>query len=349
MGSKSTLLAILCASIVITAGGFRSMEPLRTPENNNGCDQLAHPNSNCHDEMKKECVEDLRHILRQQHDWIKVHAAEFLLQLGHPEGVKEEFIKQNQQFAGKSPYRIGIWRVLAQSEGSQQKKQRWVSNIKDAFLDPQGNDRLHAIETLAKLKTSLQREHPVEVEEALNSATVPMALYSRWSTAYTDEQSLVSVRSQFIEWLMSADLGDPDQAAAIRLSSYVLRFLGEPEPPEWEALAAKVIDDTNASPVRSTLLSTLYLIHPSRVDGESLKRIKEELVEKASKGMNVPDLMIILAEKGDKEDIRRMRQWFEKMRDTSAVDYDADVHATAAFLFARLLTRMQSGERYSNL
>src|SRR5690606_22576845 len=106
-------------------------------------------NGDSDEEMKKVGIEDLRQILGEQHEWVKVHAAEFLLQLGQPEGVKEAFVSENEQFGDKAPYRIGIWRVLAQAETSEQKKQRWVGKIKKAFLDPRGSDRLHAIETLA--------------------------------------------------------------------------------------------------------------------------------------------------------------------------------------------------------
>lgn len=298
-------------------------------------------NGDSDEEMKKVGIEDLRKIQSEQHEWVKVHAAEFLLQLGQPEGVKEAFVSENEQFGDKAPYRIGIWRVLAQAETSEQKKQRWVGKIKKAFLDPRGSDRLHAIETLAKLKTSIQDEHPSEVEEALNSDAEPMALYAKWSTAYADEQSLPSVRSHFVKLLLSAELDDPDQAEKIRLSSYVLRFLGAPEVFEWESLARKVVRDTSASSGRSLLLATLYITHPVGAEEQLMKEVKEKLVEMSGKKSNAANIMIALAERGDGSDLATMRQWFDRMRDTDAVDYDADLHATAAFSFARLVTRMQ--------
>lgn len=346
MGNRITLLTLVLCFFLIAWGDRidrRNIISSSTSTLVGGAASVQHGHSREDQDsaMKIKCIKDLRQLLHQQNEWIKVHAAEFLLKLGYPEGVKEVFLKEEQQFHTKSPYRIGIWRVLAQSSTCTQEKEKWISKIKDAFLDSLGPDRLHAIETLAKLKTSVEQHFPLEVAKALNSTEVPMAVYTKWTTAYTEPQSLEAVRNYFLEQVRSGvNMTDPDQLVTVKLSSYVLRFLGAPEPSSWEDIAIKVLSEESYSPVRSSLLATLYLIHPGNVNPKILNQIKAELKGDISKDTHVSNLMIVLAERGLREDIPFMQRLFDEKRNTDAADYNADVHATAAFSFARLLERM---------
>ena len=102
-------------------------------------------------ELRDEALRVLRETLDRETLWIKVHAAEYLLALDHPEGVKEAFTKELQDHGGEPQYRIGIWRVLARAAYNEKERQEQTKKIRDVFFDTASPDRLHAAETLAKL------------------------------------------------------------------------------------------------------------------------------------------------------------------------------------------------------
>src|SRR5690606_4928979 len=92
----------------------------------------------------ESCVTDLNHLLQTQQGWIKVHAAEYLLWTGHGDAVKQVFVAEEKQYGNSTPYRIGVWRVLAQAASDSIERNYWIKKIAQAFLDEQGQDRVHA-------------------------------------------------------------------------------------------------------------------------------------------------------------------------------------------------------------
>ena len=84
-------------------------------------------------DLKEEAVNTLRKVLHEQQEWVKVHAAEFLIWSGHPGGVKEAYLKELERFHEKPQYRIGIWRVLTQLSNGDEAAQ-YKTKIVNAFL-----------------------------------------------------------------------------------------------------------------------------------------------------------------------------------------------------------------------
>src|SRR4051794_7599525 len=58
---------------------------------------------------------ELRRALKDEPKFVKVHAAEALLELGIGQDVKSVFESERRRHEAESPYRIGIWRVLART------------------------------------------------------------------------------------------------------------------------------------------------------------------------------------------------------------------------------------------
>src|SRR5262249_61343678 len=98
--------------------------------------------------LRQRALQVLRTALEREQQWVKVHAAEALLAAGDPQGVKPAFDRELAEKVNVRPYRIGIWRVLAQAARNADAREPWVNNIVKAFLDTEGSDRLHAAETL---------------------------------------------------------------------------------------------------------------------------------------------------------------------------------------------------------
>lgn len=133
--------------------------------------------------VRAESVETLRSGLNDAEGWTKVHAAEFLLELSYPQKVRDVFEVERSRHGDESPYRIGIWRVLAQASRTEAERQSYVDRLLAAALDRDGPDRLHAIESLAKLGESLE---PADAEAI-----------SSWAAEVPAEQS------PFVIWLLS--------------------------------------------------------------------------------------------------------------------------------------------------
>ena len=112
--------------------------------------------------LRKESVGQLRDSLTAQQRWVKVHAAEFLVSLDYRDGVFEEFSEELRLHGEEPKYRVGIWRVLAQlNQHDRTVFREHLQRIEAALLDETGIDRIHAVESLAKLGVAYPEAHPV--------------------------------------------------------------------------------------------------------------------------------------------------------------------------------------------
>lgn len=101
--------------------------------------------------MKARAHETLLHVLERDEKFIKVHAAELLIARGEKDRVREIFKRELEAHGHVPAYRVGIWRVLAGAAASETERAAWLAKITVAFLDQNGPDRIHAIESLGKL------------------------------------------------------------------------------------------------------------------------------------------------------------------------------------------------------
>src|SRR4051812_24967116 len=61
---------------------------------------------------------ELHRALHEETKFVKVHAAEALLELGIGQDVRSVFESEQTLHVNESPYHIGIWRVLARTSKS---------------------------------------------------------------------------------------------------------------------------------------------------------------------------------------------------------------------------------------
>jgi len=132
-----SLLLLLLASLIALSAYSQSV--------------AADPVAKVTPDLRDNSIRTLRDVLEREDRWVKVHAAEFLLELDYPDRVEETFLRELDRNGEEPEYRIGIWRVLAKATYDPKAKARWISRIREVFLDPDAPDRLHAVETLAKL------------------------------------------------------------------------------------------------------------------------------------------------------------------------------------------------------
>jgi len=290
------------------------------------------------DALKKEAVQTLRTVLKTQSEWVKVHAAEFLLWSGYPQGVREIYLEEEKQWGGKSPYRIGIWRVLSQAAINAEEKKFWRDKILKAFLDTNGTDRIHAAETLAKLHISPFTEHPVRTTESLDSPVRSLSLYTRWSVAFTSQDSLLNVRKSFLEITTSRN----EDAPYRKLAAYVLRNSGGLPPAEWEILAQSALNEPEGSEVKINLLNAALITTPDDASNSGLYSHVYEAFLKYKNGSKKSIQMEIaagLAEKGNREDLPILISYLKNENPLGQDTDDADVRASASYAILKMSIR----------
>lgn len=294
------------------------------------------------DEWNKEAVDTLRKVLHGQQEWVKVHAAEFLIWSGHPEGVKEVYIKELEQFYEKPQYRIGIWRVLVQLsdgiEAAQYKKQ-----IVNAFLDTAGSDRVHAIETMAKLKISPLPQYPEATGAALHSDNKALAAYTHWAMAYTNEDSAKAARKYFLGRLLDAK----EDILQRRVSAYVLRNSGVLDIKDWNVVSNMAMALPVDAEGKVSFLNAALLTAPQEIrTGEAYKNIFDRFLafsNKKDKGIRM-DIAAGLAVAGGKDDLPVLTGWMRNADPTGIATDDADVQASAAYAVLQIGNRTSDAQ-----
>jgi hypothetical protein len=299
---------------------------LMKPETNIASDSIP--------DQRDRCVALLRKVLHEQPEWIKVHAAEYLLWAGYREGVKEVFLEENKLHGNRAPYRIGIWRVLAQSSVHEEEKNVWIGKIKNAFLDPHGPDRLHASETLAKLRISPMAADPVLTENTLESEVKPLAIYTLWSVAFSSEKHLNEVKTKLL-----SIIADP-QNTNKSIAAYAIRQLGNVKVQDWNTLSEAALKEQENSASKVYLLSSAFVTFPeySQAGKQQSNLLHAELLKyknAKSKGER-SEMAMALAEKGTAGDIPVLMSLLNNENPLGKEADDSDVMAATAYAILRI-------------
>ncbi len=280
----------------------------------------AEPASQVTPELRGQAVRVLRSVLENEERWVKVHAAEFLLELDYPDGVEQAFLDEFNTHGEEPEYRIGIWRVLAKATYDPKEKRRWISRIRDVFLDTDAPDRLHAIETLAKLD--------YKVPEATEAATEGQAERETFERAAAGDRAAVDpAMTVFARWVLvnsdpehddtplSEQLAS-DDARVRGLAAYAIRHLPAISPATAQALASAAAAEPEDSSSRIHLVCAMAVHGPANDHGkwmDELRRCTEaaesseryQACQTLAQLANESDLMLLTARMADTEaDVR---------------------------------------------
>lgn len=280
-------------------------------------------------ELRDRAVQTLREVLEKEERWVKVHAAEFLLALDYPQGVRETFEKELERAGNEPEYRIGIWRVLARAASNKAERNGWVTKIRDVFLDPKSPDRLHAAETLAKLK--------YKVPDGKDAQSV-----AERKEFQKQAQSDDTVKAACVRWVLvdkkagNGEAGD-GQAALCELlgnkeartrgiAAYALRHLDKISAKTTAALLKAAKREPADSSGRIHLVAALAVHAPAESRGEW----KQQLRKYAETGIDTERYQVCdtLAHIGDQDDLPLLTQLME--------DSTADVRGAASNAVLRI-------------
>ena len=286
--------------------------------------QAAEPDDAVTLELRQRAVETLRETMRTEERWVKVHAAEFLLELDYREGVQETFEKERSLFEAEPEYRIGIWRVLARSAAVEQDRRGWVNKIRDVFADPDAPDRLHAVETLAKLKYEVKADDEALFRQASDSPDKNMAAYAAWVLANSGKEDAI---------LQLAQLLESDESGTRASAAYALRHLPELPIEVKDRLAAALKREPTGESARVHVVCAAAVHLPEEQGGP----LRNELVELAGTGSTGDKYQACetLGAVGDQTNLAALTVALE--------DESIDVHSAAATAILRIERRGRHG------
>ncbi|MEX0643345.1 MAG: hypothetical protein WD468_11620 [Pirellulales bacterium] len=285
--------------------------------------------------LRDEAIAKLREVRDTQESWVKVHAAEWLVELGYPQGVADAFRAELEAHGNDPEYRIGILRVLAKESQYRREHASWIDKIKRVFLEEGSPDRAHAAETMAKLRVSLEPDELKAVNKAADSADVRLASYCRWLLAEADGDD----RHVHLDRL--CDLLDSPAVESRRIAAYALRSFRPLETDHWRRVVDRAESESDPF-VKLRLRGTALITAPTTAEKSELEGIRSELSQARASGDITLDQEMVrtLIEVGKSSDLpvleRYLRADVPEKQALTASSATADLSAAAADAILRI-------------
>ncbi|GAB2770265.1 hypothetical protein GCM10027275_11120 [Rhabdobacter roseus] len=287
------------------------------------------------DALREQALEKLKTPLADDSlRWEKVHAAEYLLSLQYTDQVQAVFIQEEKSFGDQPMYRIGIWRVLAQAATSAEERAQWVQRIEAVYQDPTAPDRVHAAESLAKLRV------PILEPERRQPDTDPILhLFATWAEAYTSKPAA----SQAQETLLQLVAATERPVRERKLAAYALRHLGTLPDSAWTHLADLALREPATSEARVFMLSAAFVTAPGTSSGR-WQPVREALLAAAQSGRKAEryELAVALSEKGTSSEITLLTSLLDATQGGTFSREDVvDMQLAAAYALLRIDRRAE--------
>jgi SSS family solute:Na+ symporter len=288
-----------------------------------GCQQTAH--TSVDDAQLDRARTELRTALRQEQKFVKVHAAEALLELGIGEDVRAVFEEEQKLHSDEQPYHIGIWRVLARTSTSDGERRQYTDKILAAWRTNKEPDTANAVETLAKLEFHVSDADRAELQKWTEASKTDRRSFGRWLLAVSGDADDVRKLAELLK-----DDDPPTRGAA----AYGLRFLQKKVPddviPLFEAAAESVRPQDPAA----------YLIGNAWVftkDPAKAKAYHDRLVPIARTGIKTEkfEALNCFAACGDASDVPLLVELLTG-------DPEADVRVNAARALLKIDSRLKA-------
>ncbi len=288
-------------------------------------------------DLKQHALNDLRELLHTQEEWVKVHVAEFLIWENYlVNDVRTVFLDEERKHGDQPRYRIGVWRVLAQAALTLEERESWIERIIAVYNNPSSIDRLHAIETLAKLGVPVDANFEWVAGITVDNVDA-FAVYRLWNAAHHPDLGPDIARATCLSLLNQ--LNEQSRADLIPTISYVLRYLKPFTLNEWRQFAELQAIRTSPIAVRANLLATAWMTAPPIGDQRNFP-MKDQLISAEGNPDGLQQLLHGLAERGKADDQKTLFRLYNQVRDVNKTTYDADIHATAAYAVLKMAHRL---------
>ena len=277
-----------------------------------------------HNALRRDAVALLQKEFAAHDGWIGIHAAEALIEHEQTAGIAARY--QRELATASPPYRIGVWRVLTRV-APEAEREGHRAKIRAALRDEKGPDRVHAIETLAKLNAATLAERGA-IEQwlvAANAADSAYLLWAKWQLVEAHDRAAVESR---IAALLT---GQPH--AVISRAAYVLARL----PRISSATLDKIHAVIAANSASTAHVFAAALAHTPAADQRhtALRAAIRSRLDGATPGEQL-ELAVTLGRYGALEDLTALQ------RLASAAHPDARIGAASGTL--HLLRRLSARE-----
>lgn len=272
---------------------------------------------------------ELRRALDDEPKFIKVHAAEALIELELGEDVRRVFEEERRLHETEPAYRIGIWRVLARTSKTPAERQAFVERIVAAYADPMSTDAVNAVETLAKLDYTIPASDRRALERWTERTTEAGRSYGRW---------LLAVSGDAEDVRRLADLLTDPHRPTRGTAAYSLRFMAAKLPRDVVAKVADAADAADDRDPRAYLFSAAFVTASDEARRDTYRAKLAALLRKGDKAERY-EVFSAFAECGDDRDLPLI---LPALREP---DLDPDVRVSAARALLMIDRRMGQAKR----
>jgi len=172
--------------------------------------------------ISRRALDQLQSALKNEKEFVKVHAAEALIRMWRESEVLPVFVEEQKLHGNDPHYRIGIWRVLVRSSSDTTAREQYLKKLRDVSLDAKDPDRITATESLAKLKYKIRVEDRPQYEAFAKEASADGVHFYRWLLAESDKRDIPFL----------AELLDSSSPQIRGITAYGLWHLSDRVPPE---------------------------------------------------------------------------------------------------------------------
>ncbi len=291
------------------------------------------------EDLRETAIENLKKTLESELTWEKVHAAEFLLELGYINEVHEFFVEEEKERGEEKFYRIGIWRVLARSTYRTEEKQPWLDSIANVFKDPFSPERIHAAESMAKLNYFPFSSDHTQVSSILEGEHNPLWVYTLWGTAYSENGNIEDVKKQLTDIV-----NNPVENNSLRrLAAYALRNIRDIGLGNYGYLRHIALNEPDTSSAYTNILSSALINAPVDSLGTGpAKKFKQKLLgiisDPAARGRY--EALLGISGSADKDNIPLLSSVISNQSEGSSGS-ELDIDNAASYVLLRIDRRQK--------
>ena len=241
------------------------------------------------------------YLLKQTGDssfWNKIHALEFLCQVGYKSQV-QTILKKDFKYVSSIPEkRIGYFRCWANVASDEKEKASYVDKILEIYLNPDSPDKIHAAESLAKLRVSL-KEYPAVVIEDDSIGNGLLQAYLKWGCVYNSTSSIP------LDYTLLFSVLDSGKETDRKVMAYGLSYMGVFDTVHWKKIVSLALAEPLSSPCVAFLLHGAVTTCPDKnTFREEIGRIRIKLRDLAVTGGKTEryEAYVALGQIGDRED-----------------------------------------------
>jgi len=281
-------------------------------------------------ELLQSAFETLTEVLKSDTTTKQIHAADVLIKFGHTKLVYDWFHQSDEELDDLPIRRVMVWRTLAGSAPCESERSKWIRKIVSIASTIEAPDRLHAVESLAKLRASPQVEFSASLQEWKKSAMEREVVFIQW--ALWGDAPPANLGEILFNYLNSTD--DITQLRA----AYITRWLGAP-PPASMALADLANQTKGSDQVAAIVLASAYLLGPKQTDAPHWRSQLECLAQGADPEATYHALQGLMPFYTN-QDLGRISQLL--------LHSDADVRVAAAWTILTVDRNEQRGSKVAN-